>query len=194
MAHDVSPPDAGPWRSSRSAAPGSSSSGPWGHNPYAPPSERAEWAASPRVSSPGELRLASPGQRLLAKSIDCALLGLVLAPGIVVQQTWDTELGVALWSLALLAIAVFQWAITATSGQTLGKRWTGLRVITEKGDRVGFFRGVFLRVWVMWIGSSLFGLPLLLDPFLVFGRQRKTLHDHLAGTLVIVADTPGDPY
>jgi uncharacterized RDD family membrane protein YckC len=28
----------------------------------------------------------------------------------------------------------------------------------------------------------------------VFSKQRKTIHDHLAGTLVIVADTPGDPY
>jgi uncharacterized RDD family membrane protein YckC len=200
MAHDVLPPQAGPWK--RSGAPEyagpPSASGPR-FNPYAPPSERADRAdhgTVPRSVTPGELRLASPGQRLFAKLIDCVLLALALAPGGAVQLSWDTEVGVLLWSLGLLAIGVFQWAIIATSGQTLGKRWTGLRVVTEKAGRVGFFRGVVLRVWVMWLGSvfSTLGLALLLDPWLVFGKQRKTLHDHLAGTLVIVAGTPGDPY
>jgi uncharacterized RDD family membrane protein YckC len=197
MAHDVLPPQAGPWK--RSGAPEyagpPSASGPW-FNPYAPPSERADRGTVPRPVTPGELRLASPGQRLFAKMIDWVLLALALAPGIVVQLSWDTEVGVVLWSLGLLAIGVFQWAITTTSGQTLGKRWTGLRVVTEKAGRVGFFRGVVLRVWIMWIGSvfSSAGIALLLDPLLVFGKQRKALHDHLAGTLVIVAETPGDPY
>lgn len=84
------------------------------------------------------------------------MLGVALAPGIVVQLVWDTALGVGLWTLALLAVGVFQWAITATRGQTLGKRWTGLRVITEKRERVGFLRGVVLRIWVMWVGSLVF--------------------------------------
>jgi uncharacterized RDD family membrane protein YckC len=180
MAHDLRPPNVGTWS----------------FNPYAPPSERADGIAEAPTIAPGELRLASPSQRLLAKAIDAALLGLSLAPGIVVQFWWDTDLGVGLWMLGLLAILVVQWALTTTSGQTIGKRWTGLRVVTDKGEPIGFLRGVCLRVWVMWAGSLMasVGGALLFDPLFVFGKQRKTLHDHLAGSLVIVADTPGDPY
>jgi uncharacterized RDD family membrane protein YckC len=212
MAHDVLPPQPGPWR--RSEAPehaGPPSSGAWFNpgaeesgaprrakwfNPYAPPSERADRSSVVRPVAPSELRLASPGQRLLARLIDAVLLALALAPGVAVQLSWDTEIGVGLWTLALLAMGVFQWAMTATSGQTLGKRWTGLRLIKENGERVGFFRGVFLRVWVMWIGSLLTsgGVLLVLDPLFVFSKQRRSFRDHLSSTLVIVADTPGDPY
>jgi uncharacterized RDD family membrane protein YckC len=195
MAHDVLPPDAGPWRREPGPTASGSSGGPWGYNPYTPPRDPMVQRPRARPLVISELRLATPGQRLLAKTIDLGLLGLALAPGSVVVLCWDTRVGTVLLLLGLLAIAVFQWAIIATSGQTLGKRWTGLRVITEKGDRVGFFRGVFLRVWIMSVGSLLSGgVAWLLDPFFVFGKQHRTLHDYLAGTLVIVAETPGDPY
>lgn len=197
MGHEVLPPDAGPWRGARPSVPTDVPMvGPYGAlNPYAPPSKRADRSSVPALASI-QPRLASPSQRLLAKLIDVVLLALALTPGILVSRLWGTSPAVAVCSLGLLAIAGFQWTITATRGQTLGKRWIGLRVVTREGERVGFLRGVFLRVWVMWVVSLGMsgGLWLLLEPFLVFSKQGRTLHDHLAKTLVIVAGTPGDPY
>lgn len=90
---------------------------------------------------------------------------------------------------------IAQWVLISATGQSLGKRWMGLRVITSKGAKIGFFRGVFLREWVMKAGSTiLYGFPLLLDPFIALGKSRQCIHDHLADSLVIVAGSGGDPY
>jgi len=166
----------------------------WAYNPYAPPSDGTSEPAQPVVES-GELQLASPSQRLSAKLIDRGLLALVVAPGVVTQLRYDTDLGVGLWFLMLLGYGLLHWTMIAVTGQSLGKRWLGLRVITDKRGRVGLLRGVVVRIWVMWIGSlPVGGFPLLFDPWFVFGKQRKTMHDTLAGTVVIVANTAGDPY
>lgn len=162
-------------------------------NPYAPPSDDSD--GGPPAALDGEPTLAQPSQRLFAKLIDRGLLAVVLAPGVVTQVLWDTNLGVGLWFLMMVGFGLVQWTLIAVTGQSVGKRWLGIRVITDKRGRVGLLRGVVLRSWVMWLGSlPTGGFPLLLDPWFVFGKQRKAMHDTLAGTMVIVANTPGDPY
>ncbi len=174
-----------------------SGGGPWGTisapNPYAPPSIESQ--RQPQVLlGPDQLVLAELGPRLLARVIDLVLVGLAVTPGVVLFETWDEDLGALLLLVGWLAIRVTQWVLISIHGQTLGKRWLGLRIVTSKGQPVGFARGVLLREWVMRCGSAiLWGFPLLLDPLFVFARTRQTLHDHLADTLVIVVGTPGDP-
>ena len=83
---------------------------------------------------------------------------------------------------------------SANTGQTLGKRIFGIRVVREEGDeRLGFgrsFRRWFRLAWPTPFWVVCYGLPLLLQVidclFLVADRQRRqALHDRIAQTLVV---------
>lgn len=164
------------------------------YNPYAPPSVAAERQA-PAPIGPQAFVLAEHGARMLAKLLDTLVLVAAIAPGFTVVQVYDPEPGGMLLITLPPLIMILQWVLISTTGQSIGKRWMGLRVITQKGARVGFFRGVFLREWVIKGGSAaLYGFPLLLDPFFALSRTRQCLHDHLADTLVVEARSAGDPY
>ncbi len=65
-------------------------------------------------------------------------------------------------------------------GRTLGKRLAGIQVVDEEGYPVRFGR-VVGRTWaesLSWLFLCLGYLPAFFDP------QKRTLHDHLAGTRV----------
>lgn len=165
------------------------------YNPYAPPSRAAEGQAPATILGAQEFVLAEHGVRMRAKLIDMLLIAAAIAPGGVAIETHDRELGGLLLITIPPLVWILQWVLISVTGQSLGKRWLGLRVITSKGARVGFLRGVVLREWVMKVGSGLlYGFPLVLDPLFAFSRTRQCLHDHLADTLVIHARTPADPY
>lgn len=154
-------------------------------NPYAPPSDAADRGVP---STSGAFELASVTQRLLAKLIDALLVVALASPGIVMVEAFGIR-DAAILIFLLPGILLFvQWGLIAASGQTLGKRWVGIRVVTNSGEPIGFLRGVVVREWVMKIGSSiLYGLPLVIDPFFGLGPTRRCLHDHLADSQVVVA-------
>jgi uncharacterized RDD family membrane protein YckC len=83
-----------------------------------------------------------------------------------------------------LALAVLYLAgLTYQAGQTLGKRLTGIRVVDDAGDDVSLGRAVARAVgWLVSLGTlGVFWAPALFD------LRRRTVHDRLAGTLVINA-------
>jgi uncharacterized RDD family membrane protein YckC len=135
-----------------------------------------------------EFELASVGTRALAWSIDVAVMAvLVLAAALVASVL---EAVAAELASAALFVAVFlvQWWYGALlewrwGGRTLGKRLVGLRVIDERGLRVGFVQAVIrnlVRVVDFLPGLYLVGgVSVLLD-----GRARR-LGDLAAGTLVV---------
>lgn len=174
-------------------------------NPYAPPG--GGWPYAPPPGNPEEY-LASRGTRLGAYLVD-TLLSLVSAlPGVVLMfvlgSSGDTEgkeaseiffassvLPGTLVALAgVLALQIYQWVLISTSGQSLAKRWLRIRIVQLDGNLPGFGRGVGLRLWVMglitnipWIG----GIVALVDALMIFGQDRRCLHDLIAGTRVVVA-------
>ena len=89
--------------------------------------------------------------------------------------------------LALLALAIVQ-CMLATRGSSVGKRILGLYVVTEPGrnSRLGFGRGVILRILIPNIVSSATGgLFFLIDQAFIFRDDRRCIHDHIAGTVVL---------
>jgi uncharacterized RDD family membrane protein YckC len=157
--------------------------------------------------------LARPRDRLYARGIDGVLAILAITPALfwvlpaVARMTdvsdvpWAPILkAVALAVIASLALSIYQWYLTATTGQTLGKRWSHVRIVRVDGSPVGFVDGVVLREWVMSIILAVAGLVLswmpvfgpgaslavsLVDYVPIFALDRRCLHDHLAGTKVI---------
>jgi uncharacterized RDD family membrane protein YckC len=93
-------------------------------------------------------------------------------------------------SLTMGAIVILLYMIVfwATSGQTLGKRLVRARVIDAYGDSPSLPRALARMVGLL-ASVALFGLGWL---WIGFSREKRGLHDLVAGTWVVrVAPQPG---
>jgi len=96
--------------------------------------------------------------------------------------------------LAVLAVAIYQWWRIATTGQTIGKKLLGIRIVKVDGSPVDFVSGVLLRSWVLGFVSGIMNqcclgwVILVVDVAFIFGPERQCLHDRLASTKVVVAE------
>lgn len=141
--------------------------------------------------------LADRGARLAAALIDGALrLGiwlplLALVPlfegdGVPRPVEWAAVLG----GVAVLAIALIAWNCLwlHQAGQTPGKRALGIRIVGRDGRRVGLGRLVGLRFAPMFVVNLVLGgLSWSIDVLLIFGAERRCLHDLMADTIVVRA-------
>lgn len=157
-------------------------------NPYAPPA--AVHAAPHRAIF--ESPVASIGARFQALLLDSVLGFVVVLPAFLFLSATDSQgPGAALLVIVTIAaLWTYQWYLVSTTGQTLGKRWAGIRIVKVDGSPVTFGSAVLLRAWVF---SAITMVPYvgtviaLVDIVMIFGSERRTLHDHLAGTRVVWA-------
>jgi uncharacterized RDD family membrane protein YckC len=98
----------------------------------------------------------------------------------------DTEhLWISIQRLAeLLAIGggwIYSAWYEASRGATIGKRWMGLQVVDEAGERISF-----LRASGRFLGKMISALPCFLGYVMaIFSSRGRALHDRLAGTRVV---------
>jgi uncharacterized RDD family membrane protein YckC len=180
---------------------------------FAPP--RAEVEDPPQDA--GAMIAAPRGSRFLAILIDglvpAVLVLLILAavaipayesyrqvntPGIAPPAAGMRHPSTAwAWLGGAVMLGYFGWSasLVVRYGQTFGKRMMGIRVVRTDGSRVPFSRFVFLR----WLPLFVLGfVPLvnfvssLLDPLLIFRDSRQCLHDSIADTKVVTAETSVD--
>jgi uncharacterized RDD family membrane protein YckC len=160
-------------------------------NPFAAP--RAELEGGVAVA---ELQLADRGTRLVAVLLDSlvflpiGILAVVLA---VVAKENQTLFGVgmALVVLASLALVIYQLVLLSTQGQTLGKRWMKVRIVSMDGSKAGFVKAVLLRAFVNGLIGAVPYLGMvysLVDILMIFREDRRCIHDLIAGTRVVVAN------
>ena len=90
-------------------------------------------------------------------------------------------------SLLGLAVGVAYYAYLegGATGQTLGKKALGIRVIDlRSGAPIGFSRGV-----IRYFARILSTIPLLLGYFwMLWDSEKQTWHDKLAGSVVVPLD------
>jgi uncharacterized RDD family membrane protein YckC len=168
-----------------------------GYHPYAPPVSGGELGAPELGLDGSDHILAGRGTRLAAALIDGGLMLAAALPGGILAGTMaiaDSDAGlaagIALMVVCILALAIYQMVLISTHGQSLAKRWMGIKIIKLDGSPCGFVHGVVLRSWVMaLIGQVPFvgAVVGLVDPLLIFGDERRCLHDLIAGTKVILA-------
>ena len=87
-----------------------------------------------------------------------------------------------------LGVAIYQWVLISRTGQSLGKKWTDIRIEMLNGERVTFGTGVALRNWVPKVIGAVPYLGMifhLVDCLFIFREDRRCLHDHIAGTRVV---------
>jgi uncharacterized RDD family membrane protein YckC len=162
--------------------------------PQQPP--YAGWA--PAAPPPGVPRLSSWGRRLAAYLIDSLLLyfaaGVVSTPFFVAGGTANPDngvligFGVVFVFLVLLVGQPLYFTISHGSqrGQTLAKRWLGIRVVDDKtGAPIGYGRA-FGR-WLVVFALGLFcGLLNILDGLWpLWDPLKQSWHDKVANSVVI---------
>ncbi|HEY5284835.1 MAG TPA: RDD family protein [Polyangia bacterium] len=94
----------------------------------------------------------------------------------------------AIGFLGAVGIAIYQWMLISRTGQSLGKKWTGIRIEKIDGSRVTFGTGVVLRNWVPKVMGAVPYLGMLfhlIDCLFIFREDQRCLHDHIAGTRVV---------
>jgi uncharacterized RDD family membrane protein YckC len=129
-----------------------------------------------------EYPLASRLRRFTAVVIDTALI----APGF---AALERNVYVAPVAAYMLCVAAIEVALLVTRGTTIGKKLLGLRIVDAiSGDHPGIARILIMRSVLpnLAYGIPLLG-PLLLvaDAMFIFTKQRQTLHDQMARTLVV---------
>lgn len=170
-------------------------------NPYAPPAAKVlDRIAQQDVE---ESELADRSTRLLGAIIDGLLIMAIVLPWKYFSGYWaevmsghitlNNQLQDA--GIGMLAYLLLNGSLLARQGQTLGKRLLGMRIVSVKdGQILPFWKILFLRYIPMVLLSEtpltmmLFGQISLIgsvDPLLIFRKDRRCLHDHLAGSKVI---------
>lgn len=169
-----------------------------GTNPYAAPSARVE---QPVVDSP-ESRKSSRGARLGAYLVDLVIGVVCFAPyyvgiyrdymrvaaGQAPSGSPDTFATIAL--VIGIALGIYTLVLLYRSGQTIGKKIVGIRIVRTDGSRAGLLRILGLRYVVPGLIGAIPFLGfffVLADALVIFGEARRCIHDYIADTIVVDA-------
>lgn len=161
------------------------------YNPYSAPLATVE-APYERA----DLELADRGARLGAYLLDnlivFGVLFLIVPLGAGLERVDKTAgaIGMLLMLAVFIALIVVNLVLLHRHGQTLGKRIVGIRILRIDGSRCELWRIIVLRVIaagllqaIPFIGWIVF----LVDSLLIFGDERRCLHDIFADTMVVKA-------
>lgn len=162
-------------------------------NPYrAPAAEIAD------IPEDGEFELAGIGHRFGALVIDVAISAAIILPLAHATGTLDFVLdsedsygGAAeISALTFALFIVLQSYFLKKHGQTIGKKIVGIRMVDAEGKLPGLRRLLYRRYLPIFLYNAvpiIGGVLAVIDYLLVFRRDRRCLHDMLAGTRVVMA-------
>jgi len=173
-------------------------------NPYQPPAtqEGLELAAEP-----GGTELAGRFTRFAAALVDGVLMMAVLLPvqlatGFLNRAAtqdirWPEQLAISL--LGWVIFLVFHGYLLTTRGQSVGKLLTKIQIVDVKTEELLPFVRVFVYryLWILplsiltvfvpgSVDDVLVNVVLLIDVLLIFGQDRRCLHDYIAGSKVVI--------
>ncbi len=142
-------------------------------------------------------KLASRSVRLLGAIIDGLVATLIITPAMYFsgyfQRAMEDSISlfdVAFWPVFGVAVYIaLNGYLLATSGQTIGKRIVGTRIVSvEDGKILPFSKVIMLRVLPFTVLAQVPGVgPFagIANVLFIYGPQRRCLHDYLAGTRVV---------
>lgn len=158
-------------------------------NPYAAPQAALDDVRAADASDL-EHRKSGRGKRLGAWLIDVTINVLCLV--VLTADQWRRVSGTGLMAviglLMLLIVAVVNGVLVYRYGQTLGKRALGMAMVRSNGERMGLARYIFIRTLPVTAFSliPLVGrLAMLVDGLVIFGAEKRCVHDLIADTIVI---------
>ncbi|MDG9721712.1 RDD family protein [Streptomyces sp. DH41] len=167
--------------------------GPYGGDPYG----GGSYPTDPLAGMPP---LADSGKRVLARIIDMILVGIVvwlLSWAFNVQEYQvdgeEISVGNSFWQSLIAAVLyiAYDTYMTAKTGQTLGKKWLGLRVANLDNGATPSVQTSLIRALVLWIPFAFCCAcvwTIIAGGWSFFDRPYKQgLHDKAAKTVVVSA-------
>jgi uncharacterized RDD family membrane protein YckC len=166
-------------------------------NPYQPPK-----AAVADVVTSQHAELASRGARFGAAMIDGIFALVIMGPVMFLSGFWTKAMAgtantfdqLMFAPIGLAVYLVLHGYLLHTSGQTIGKRLVGTRIVSADDNRILPLWKVFtLRFLPISIVSQIPVIgPLLnlVDSLFVFRGDQRCVHDLIAGSKVINASAP----
>ncbi len=142
-------------------------------------------------------QIAGAGTRLAGAIVDGLLqmlgvgigIGCLVAIGVVTEGSdVGAIIGFVLLGVFALIPVIINAVLIAKSGQTVGKKVVKTRIVIEAtGQLPGFAKGWLVRTIVFGMIAQFVPFLPLIDALFVFSEDAKTLHDRLAGTVVVTA-------
>jgi uncharacterized RDD family membrane protein YckC len=137
--------------------------------------------------------LAERGDRFWANLVDTLVLCVPWLAALVLillgssSGRPDRAMGLALLVAVggTLAVGAYQLMLISQSGQSLGKRMRGIRVVRSDGSPVSLGRLLLLRNLLPSVINAACGLFNLVDVLFIFQDNRRCLHDMIADTKVV---------
>jgi len=174
-------------------------------NPYAAPGAVVEDMPA-FGGSDLEARKATRWQRWWGAFIDSLIVGLCAWPlsmwwashyginhdklaGVLEKLPFTGSTALAVSSVLVLAVIACNLMLLSKNGQTIGKRAVGTKLVRTDGTPVEVWRVIVLRWlplfitrWIPFLG----GFAGLADALVIFGNDKRCIHDYIADTIVIV--------
>ncbi|MEJ5310356.1 MAG: RDD family protein [Anaerolineae bacterium] len=146
------------------------------------------------------MQYASFGKRVVAYIIDSFIIGLIVGIPIGcligLTATFAMQMSEEAYVIAIIAASLISilWAVIAgilyfaimwsRTGQTLGKKWLGIKVVTADWTPPSFWRSVGRAIIGYGVSDLVFGLGFL---WMLWDDYQQCWHDKLFGTYVIEA-------
>ena len=179
------------------------------NNSYAPPKSDVADVATTDADS----QKATRGSRFGASFIDGLILTIPFIPSYFIAITSVMSHArmagagkmnpIALWAalfaaggwfyvglLATICTAIITTVLVQRNGQTIGKKWVGIKVVRTDGSRATLGRIFGLRYLANTVLAMIpfFGsLYILVDSLFIFGEAKRCCHDYIADTIVVRA-------
>lgn len=146
-------------------------------------------------------KLASLSDRLAAALVDMVLTGVPILLLVIiffgfngwiklVRENTQVYMVVMLIAGQAVYLALHGWLLYKY-GQTIGKKFLGIKIVDLNNELPELFSSYGMRYFVPSIINIIpfiGGFIYLVDILFIFRRDRRCIHDHLAGTKVVSAD------
>jgi len=144
-----------------------------------------------RSGTAGELDLAGAGARLGAAILDGIIVGvpffgLAFALGLINftdPEQSKSGFNVLLTILSIILPGIYEGAMLAARGQTIGKMAIRAKVVNADGTPL-----TGMQPWTRAFSRTIMSATQILgliDPLFIFSKERATLHDRIARTRVV---------
>lgn len=166
-------------------------------SPYATPESDVE------VPLEVAFELADRGARLGGAITDGILVMIAYVPVLYFTITIAEPLSAPIVMLlagagGFLTFLAVNGYLLATSGQTVAKRILGIQIVSVKdSEPLPFWKLILLRYLPFFAIAQVpvVGLIVgLVNPLTIFGKEKRCMHDYLAGTKVVVYAAPVEPW
>lgn len=161
-------------------------------NPFAAPTPAAGVA---NVETGGQFEMATRLSRFGGRFIDLVLMVLgggvvagllaILIANLIDENIAGFAASIGMWA-GIFMVSVVNWILIVKTGQTMGKKMVGTKIVMEQTGQIpDFVQGVLLRSVLIFIVGAVFSPFKLVDWCWIFGENRQCLHDLVAKTRVV---------